>query len=147
MKYLILFILFTTSIFSQNSQSYLAVSLQESIYLHFDTIGVKASDHKFDCGCEFDAITKIYFLPNKEEMKSTSLDTVLLDWTSDELVESLINDYSKISKTVSRDIKEINIDVNIKRIQKTFNIIKWNWKVTYKVIVTYNYNPDEKKKA
>ena len=92
-------------------------------------------------------ITKIYFLPNKEEMKSSSLDTVLLDWTSDELVESLINDYSKISKTVSRDIKEINIDVNIKRVRKTFNIIKWNWKVTYKVIVTYNYNPDEKKKA
>lgn len=147
MRLLLIFLIFSATMFSQNSDTYLAIRLQEDIYQYFDSLGVEQTDDEFPCDCSDDFESSISFFVKSKEKKQSDLDTNLLETLDDEDVEFYSKQYNNnISKNYNNLIKQINIRVNIKRKYVRFNIFRFKWKIKYIITVTYNYNPKNEKK-
>lgn len=141
-KLIIILLLITTNIFSQNKDSYLTLVIEDGLYEYFDSLDVEQLYEKSDCNCEMVSESVVIFFVNKEESKSLDIDEICLnDEDIDDFANDYINDYKKFINKQNIKFKQVNVDINIKRNYIRFNIFRFKYKINYKVIVTYKYNP------
>jgi|LakMenEpi03Aug12_release.lakeMendotaPanAssembly.Ray.scaffolds.fasta_scaffold312203_1 hypothetical protein len=148
-KLIIIFSLITTNLISQNRDSYFSTSIEDGLYHYFDSLGVKQLYTKSDCDCELQSFSDVFINLDKVDnkfIKSDYIDTLLLnDYIHDEDVDYFMSSYIKFLKKKKIIFKDVLITIDIKRSWIRFNIFRLKYKVKYKIIVTYNYNPIEKK--
>jgi len=148
-KLIIILSLITTNLISQNSDSYFAMSIEDGLYHYFEGLGSKKMESKSNCDCELQSFSDIFITLDKTDNKfirSSYIDTLLLnDYIYDEDVNHFMTSYIKFLKKKNIVFKDVLITIDIKRYWIRFNIFRLKYKVRYKIIVTYNYNPIEKK--
>ena len=148
-KLIIIFSLITTNLFSQNSDSYFAMSIEDGLYHYFEDLGSKRLESpKSECDCELQSFSDVFINLDKVDnkfIKSSYIDTLLLnDYIYDEYINNFMSIYIKFLKKKHIIFKDVLITVDVKRSWIRFNIFRFRYKVKYKVTITYNYNPVEK---
>ena len=144
-KLIIIFLLITNSLFSQNSDSYLAMSIEDSLYYYFEGLGSKRLQSESECDCELQTFSDISINLERNDNKfirTNYIDTLLLnEYIYDEDINSFMSGYIKFLKNKNITFKDVSINIDVKRYWIRFNIFRFKYKVKYKVIITFNYNP------
>lgn len=143
MKTTILAILLTLSIVvkSQNSETYLAWSLTESVYQALEQKGVtrlkQIGTDSCDCGITLEG--NLVLFVKKEEV----IDSIILDKDiSDEDVEYIVGEYIKsINKLGQPHFSEVWVETTIKQKSNRFSLLRWKRKVKYNLVVDIRWNP------
>jgi hypothetical protein len=147
-KLIIIFSLITTNLISQNSDSYLATSIEDRLYNYFEGLGSKRLEVKSTCDCDLQTESIFSIFLDKVDNKFIKLnyiDTLLLnDYIADEDVDDVMLSYIKFLKKKDITFKDVLINVDIKRSWIRFNIFRFRYKVKYLITITYDYNPVEK---
>ena len=135
----LLLTIISLDVFSQNKDSYTSWRIQQGVYEHFDSLGLKRLDEKDTCKCGFSLSYNFYYFVDKSE----AYDSILLNEKADEdLIEYLIYYYVNyiIANYPKPKIKEIYIDVDIRQVSNRFNIFRMRRKVKYESTLNINYN-------
>ena len=147
-KLIIIFLLITTNLFSQNRDSYLAMSIEDSLYHYFEGLGSKRLELESECDCELQSFSDISIFLERNDNKfirTNYIDTLLLnEYIYDEDINSFMSSYIKLLKKKNITFKYVSVNIDIKRKYIRFNIFRFRYKIKYRVTITYNYNPIEK---
>jgi len=146
-----IFLLFTISVISQNSESNLVTGIYDEMDEQFTNLGIKCTDDlryrvvNDTCECQIKTISDIVFNLKKEDEWVFKKDS-----TKKFLDEYMLNDFfhyelprefvlSEIKFLKRRDIKfqSACVDVSIRRVWVRYNPIILNKQVKYRVTITY----------
>lgn len=156
MKVLIsIFLFFTMSVISQNSDSDLVTGIYEEMDKHYSSLDVKCNDNlryrvvNDTCECQINTITDLVFNLEKDDewiIKKDStkkfLDEYMLnEFFYYELPKEFTLSEIKFLKKLDIKFKSVCIDINIKRIKIRYNPIIMNKQVIYRITVTYLFTP------
>lgn len=148
---IIILLLITSNLKSQNNFTYFSLGIKDELYHYFENLGSKRLLSESDCNCDLQTESSSFIFLNKEDNKFVKknknyIDTLLLnDYINDEDINEFMISYLPFLKKKGIVFKDVLITVDIKRCWIRFNIFRFRHKVKYKIIVTFNYNPVENK--